>query len=64
MNTIALWVWFYDLPSALRKDDYAQKLGARLGQVQRVDLSFLNYVRVQVMFPLANALVLEANICI
>jgi hypothetical protein len=35
-----------------------------LGQVHDVDLSFLNYVRVRVMFPLANALVLEAKICI
>jgi hypothetical protein len=62
MNIVRLWARLYDLPAALRKDDYVQKLGARLGQVQRVDLSFPSYVRVRVLFRLANALVLEVKI--
>jgi hypothetical protein len=41
----------------LRKDEYARKLDAHLGQVVKTDLSYPNYVRVRVMYPLANALV-------
>jgi hypothetical protein len=33
INTIGLWVRFYDLPSVLRKEGYVQKLGERLGLV-------------------------------
>jgi hypothetical protein len=62
INSITMWVRFYDLPAALRKEDYVQKLGTRLGQVQRIDMSFLNYVRARVMFPLANALIPEVKI--
>jgi hypothetical protein len=62
INTTALWVRFYDLPAALRKEDFVQKLGTHLGEVQRIDASFLNYVWVRVLFPLANALVPEGKI--
>jgi hypothetical protein len=62
MNTIALSVRFYDLPTVLRKDYYVQKLRAHFGQVHAIDMSFPNYVRVRALFPLANALVLEAKI--
>jgi hypothetical protein len=40
MNTIGLWVYFYDLLVALRKANYVQKLGARVGQVQAINMSF------------------------
>jgi hypothetical protein len=50
MNTIGMWARFYDLPDVLRKD-YVQKLEAWLGQVQVVDMSFPNYVRVRVLSP-------------
>jgi hypothetical protein len=62
INTIAMWARLYDLPPALRKDDYVQKLGTRLGKVQMIDLSFPNYVRFRVMYSLANALVPEMKI--
>jgi hypothetical protein len=62
INTIGLWVRFYDMPLALRKEEYAHKLGKHLGEVQRADLSYPNYVRVRVMFPLANALVPETKV--
>jgi hypothetical protein len=57
MNTICLWARFYDHSDVLRKEEHANHLGLRLGQVVRVDLSYPNYVRVRVMFPLASALV-------
>jgi hypothetical protein len=62
INTIGLWERFYDLPVALRRIDCVQKLETRLGEVQWVDLSYPNYVRVRVMFSLAKALVPEANV--
>jgi hypothetical protein len=62
MNTIGLWAQFYDLPDVLRKDEYARKLGVPLGQVVRTDLSYPNYVRIRIMYPLANALVTSKKI--
>jgi hypothetical protein len=32
-NIIGIWARFYDLPVALRKVDYVEKLGAHLGEV-------------------------------
>jgi hypothetical protein len=62
MNTIGLWARFYDLLDVLRKDEYARKLGVPLGQVVRTDLSYPNYVRIRIMYPLANALVTSKKI--
>jgi hypothetical protein len=62
INTVGLWVRLYDLPAALRKDDYVHMLGMRLGKVQKIDLGFSSYVRVRVLFPLANALIPEVKI--
>jgi hypothetical protein len=62
INMIGIWERFYDLPVALGRIDCVQKLGTRLGEVQRVDLSYPNYVRVRVMFSLAKALVPEENV--
>jgi hypothetical protein len=56
ISSIGIWVRFYDLSDMLRKEDHARKLGARVGQVLRVDMSFPNYIRVRVMLPLTNAL--------
>jgi hypothetical protein len=50
INTIGLWAQFYDLPIALRRIYYVQKLGTCPGQVQRVDMSYPNYARVRVLF--------------
>jgi hypothetical protein len=62
ISTIDVWARFYDLPAALRKIDYIQKLDAWLGEVQRVDLSYPNYARVRVLFSLANPSVPEAKV--
>jgi hypothetical protein len=56
MSSIVIWTRFYDLLDVLRKEDHASKLGARLGQVIKVDMNYPNYICVRVMFSLANAL--------
>jgi hypothetical protein len=62
LSTIGLWVKFYDMPAVLRKEDYVQKLALWLGQARAINMSFPNYVRVHVLFPLATTLVLEVKI--
>jgi hypothetical protein len=57
INSIGVWVRFYDLPDVLRKDEHARNLGERLGPVAKVDMGYPNYVRVQILFPLAKDLV-------
>jgi hypothetical protein len=58
-ESINMWVHFYDLPKAMMKEQFARKLGVSLGQVLRVDTSFLTYLRVRVQFLLSKALVPE-----
>jgi hypothetical protein len=64
MKYIGIWARFYDLPDVLRKEEHASRLGAQLGQVIIVNMSYPNYVRVRVRFPLANALVASMKVCI
>jgi hypothetical protein len=64
MSSIGMWAQFYDLPDIMRKEDHVFKLRVRLGQVIKVDLSYPNYIRIRVMFPLANALVVSTKVCI
>jgi hypothetical protein len=46
----------------LRKEEHASKLGSRLRQVLKIDMSFPNYFRVRILFPLANAMVPSTKI--
>jgi hypothetical protein len=46
----------------LRKEEHARRLGSRLGQVIQTDMSYPNYVRVRVLFPLANALLASTKV--
>jgi hypothetical protein len=62
INTIGLWARFYDLPDVLRKEEHARGLGSQLGQVVRTDMSYPNYVRVKILFPLANALLASTKV--
>jgi hypothetical protein len=62
INTIGLWARFYDLPDVLRKEEHARRLGSRLGQVVRTDMSYPNYVHVRILFPLANALLASTKV--
>jgi hypothetical protein len=62
MNSIGLWTQFYDLLDVLRKDEHARKLGSRLGQMLRTDMSYPNYVKVRIMYPLANTLVASTKV--
>jgi hypothetical protein len=64
ISFISVWVRFYNLPNMLRKEDRAMKLGAQVGQVIRVDMSFPNYIQFRVMLPLANSLLASTKVCI
>jgi hypothetical protein len=59
MESINLWVWFYDLPKVMMKEQVARKLGESLGNVLRVDTTFPTYLRVRIVFSLAKLLVPE-----
>jgi hypothetical protein len=62
INSIGIWVQFYNLPDVLRREDHVTKLGARVGQVLKVDMRFPNYVGARVMLPLANALLASMKV--
>jgi hypothetical protein len=56
MDSINMWVRFYDLPKVMMKEQVARKLGELLGCVLRVDTSFPTYLRARVVFPLVKQL--------
>lgn len=62
INTIGLWVRFYDLPPVMMNKDVGEKMGRNLGEVVRVDTRFSGYLRVRVKFPLDQALVPSMSI--
>jgi hypothetical protein len=59
MESINLWVWFYDLSKAMMKEQVARKLGELVGRVISVDTTFPTYLRARIVFPLSKPLVPE-----
>ncbi|KAK3122179.1 hypothetical protein QOZ80_8BG0666110 [Eleusine coracana subsp. coracana] len=56
IDSIALWVRFYDLPPVMMNEDFTVKLGGQLGGYIKMDKRYSGYLRVRVKFPLGKAL--------
>jgi hypothetical protein len=56
IQSLRLWVRFYDLPSAMMKPEIAKQLGAQIGPVLNYDSQYLGYLQVWVEYPLSKPL--------
>lgn len=64
IDSIALWVRFYDVPQGLMTDRFMRALGAKIGKVLEVGEARLDYKRVKVDFQLANAIKEKVSIMV
>jgi hypothetical protein len=62
MESINMWVRFYNLPKVMMKEQFARKLGESLVHVCSVDTSFPTYLHARVVFPLAKPVVPEIKL--
>jgi hypothetical protein len=56
IETIGMWVRFYDLPLAMMKEVVAKQLGERIGKFIRMDCRYPGYLRIRVEYPLEKTL--------
>jgi hypothetical protein len=61
-TSIALWIRLYDLPQTMIKETFARQLGGLLERFIKLDTKYPGYLRVQVDFPLQNALVPQLKV--
>jgi hypothetical protein len=59
IQTIGLWIRFYDLPHAMMKPAMAKQLGNQVGKFFKSDSIYPGYLRVRVDFPLTKPLMPE-----
>jgi hypothetical protein len=52
IQSIAMWIRFYDSPPAMMKEVVARQLGGQLGRYIKMDCRYPGYMRVRVEFPL------------
>jgi hypothetical protein len=62
IDSIGLWVRFYDLPLVMMKEAFAKQLGSQLGKYVKMDIRYLGYMRVRVEFPLAKPLMASITV--
>lgn len=62
IDTIGLWLRFYDLPPVMKNEESARKLGEQFGKFIKMDKRASAYLRVRVAFPLDKVLVPEMKI--
>ncbi|MEJ2003229.1 MAG: DUF4283 domain-containing protein [Maritimibacter sp.] len=56
IEAIDLWVRFYDLPPAMKKENVARMLGEQVGSFIRMDTRYPRYLRVRVAYPIEKPL--------
>jgi hypothetical protein len=62
IESLALWVRFYDLPPAMMKEDFARQLGGQLGKFISMDTRYPGYMCIRLNYPLKKALVPEMKV--
>ena len=56
IESMALWIWIYDIPLKMMTEGFARVLGVKIGRVLQVGNAVQDYKRVKVDFPLAKPL--------
>jgi hypothetical protein len=56
IQTLGMWVRFYDLPPAMTKEAFAKQLGERIRKFIRMDGRYPGYLRIRVDYPLEKPL--------
>jgi hypothetical protein len=56
IQSLSMWVCFYDLPPAMLKEVGAMQLGGQLGKYIKIDYRYLCYMRLRVYYPLEKPL--------
>jgi hypothetical protein len=56
IKSIGMWVRFYDLPSAMMKEQVSKQLGGQLGRYLRMDCRYPWYMCIRVDYPLGKPL--------
>ncbi|KAF8730737.1 hypothetical protein HU200_016599 [Digitaria exilis] len=64
IDSIALWVRFYDIPEGLMTNRFMRAPGSKIGKVLEVGDARLDYKRVKIDFQLANAIKPMINILV
>jgi hypothetical protein len=62
IQSIAMWIRFYDSPPAMMKEAVARQLGGQFGKYIKMDCRYLGYMRVRVEFPLNKLLVQQMKV--
>ena len=56
IESMALWIWIYDIPLKMMTEGFARVLSVKIGRVLQVGNAVQDYKRVKVDFPLAKPL--------
>lgn len=56
IDSLPLWIRFYDVPTGMMSDRFMSKLGEKIGKVMEIGEARMDYKRVRVDFPLGKAI--------